>query len=112
MLPITAIINSDLSSEKASVVSVYEDSARDVATLFVHEPEATCSAYWRSWPAVQEKAIADKTVIVFDILPSVGNLFIALRSLAKVGSHRRRATVWTGAVLRLPMCNCRKTKNQ
>lgn len=54
----------------------------------VYAPNATCDNVWLSWPAMQEGAIAAGTVLVYDVIPSVGNLFITFNSMMKVGcSH-------------------------
>ncbi|CAM9205438.1 unnamed protein product [Ectocarpus sp. 12 AP-2014] len=51
---------------------------------FVRTTDDDCDAVWASWPAVQETAITEGSVLVFDIFPSVGNLFVALHSIVKV----------------------------
>ena len=50
----------------------------------VYAPNATCDDFWLAWPAVQERAIARGTVVVFDLNDSVGNLFRALALLMQV----------------------------
>lgn len=53
--------------------------------VFVHEPRyAECSNYWTTWPELQEKAVAAGTVIVLDVTPNIGNLFIVLRQTVRV----------------------------
>ena len=53
-------------------------------TGLVHAPDATCDDFWLSWPAMQERAIAQGTVVVFNVFASVGNLFLALDLLMQV----------------------------
>lgn len=36
------------------------------------------------WPAVHEKAISDGTFLIFDVFPSIGNLFLAVQDLLQV----------------------------
>lgn len=54
---------------------------------FVYAPNATCDDLWLSWPAMQEKAIAAGTVLVYDVITSVGNLFISFGALIKVTTY-------------------------
>lgn len=58
----------------------------------VYAPNATCDDFWRSWPAVNEKAIADGTVLVFDVFNSVGNLFVTFDAMIKVDSRGSAST--------------------
>ena len=51
---------------------------------FMYAPHATCNVFWLSWPAMQERAIARGTVVVFDMHDSVGNLFRTLNLLIQV----------------------------
>ena len=51
---------------------------------FMYAPHATCNDFWLSWPAMQERAIARGTVVVFDMHDSVGNLFRTLNLLIQV----------------------------
>ena len=53
-------------------------------TNLVYAPHATCNDIWLSWPAMQERAIARGTFLVFDVITSVGNLFIIFDTLMKV----------------------------
>ncbi|CAM9863238.1 unnamed protein product [Scytosiphon promiscuus] len=55
----------------APSISSLEDSAF-MAT------EGTCDALWASWPQVNERAIADGTVMIWRIKTSVGNMMRAL----------------------------------
>ena len=50
----------------------------------VYAINATCDGFWLAWPAVQERAIARGTVVVFDLNDSVGNLFRTLALLMQV----------------------------
>lgn len=50
----------------------------------VYAPNATCGDLWLSWPAMQERAIESGTVLVFDVMTSVGNLFVAFKTMIKV----------------------------
>lgn len=50
----------------------------------VYAPNAICDDLWLTWPAVQERAIADGTVLVFDVITSVGNLFLAFNTMIQV----------------------------
>ncbi|CAN0238848.1 unnamed protein product, partial [Ectocarpus sp. 13 AM-2016] len=43
-----------------------------------------CDEYWTSWPAVQERAIADGTVMVWHMGTSVGNLMRTLMYILPV----------------------------
>ena len=54
----------------------------------VYAPNATCDDFWLAWPAVQERAIARGTVVVFDLNDSVGNLFRSLALLMQVRSRK------------------------
>ncbi|CAN0223206.1 unnamed protein product, partial [Scytosiphon promiscuus] len=40
--------------------------------------EGSCDALWTSWPQVQERAIADGTVMVWSMKKSVGNVMRTL----------------------------------
>ncbi|CAM9133912.1 unnamed protein product [Scytosiphon promiscuus] len=59
------------------------------ATPFVPPPrdnaflpmEGACDPLWTSWPQMQERAIADGTVMVWDMKTSVGNLMRTLTSI-------------------------------
>ena len=51
---------------------------------FVNAPNATCDNIWLSWPAMQERAITRGTFVVFDVIASVGNLFLTFGTLMKV----------------------------
>lgn len=53
-------------------------------TDLVYARNAICDDFWMSWPAVQNRAIAHGTVVVFDVFASVGNLFLTLNVLMKV----------------------------
>lgn len=56
-------------------------SLRDNA--FLHT-EGACDVLWTSWPGVQERAIADGTVMVWDMKTSVGNLMRTLTFILPV----------------------------
>lgn len=64
--------------------------------LFVYAPERTCSAFWTPWPAQQEKSVSDGTVIVYDVAPTVGNLFRYLADIARVSA---RSLIIAGVVV-------------
>lgn len=51
---------------------------------FVYAPNDICQEFWLLWPAVNEKAISDGTFLIFDVFPSIGNLFLALKDLLQV----------------------------
>lgn len=51
---------------------------------FMYAPDATCDDVWLSWPAMQERAIARGTVLVFNLHDSVGNLFRTLNLVMQV----------------------------
>lgn len=57
-------------------------------TSLVHAPHASCDDVWLSWPAMQERAIASGTFVVFDVITSVGNLFLIFDTLMKVWAPR------------------------
>lgn len=59
----------------------------------MHGPEADgeCRAYWKTWPAAQDKAVADGTVVVIDLFASVGNVFLAIYAVIKVGPYALRS---------------------
>ncbi|CAB1118918.1 unnamed protein product [Ectocarpus sp. CCAP 1310/34] len=42
-----------------------------------------CDSTWSSWPSVQEAAVARGTVVVFNVFPSVGNMFVILHNIIK-----------------------------
>ncbi|CAM9329392.1 unnamed protein product, partial [Laminaria digitata] len=46
-------------------------------------PNASCNDLWLSWPAMQERAISAGTVLVWDVMTSVGNLFLAFDTMMK-----------------------------
>lgn len=50
----------------------------------VYAPNAKCNSLWLSWPAMQERAIAAGTVLVFNVSTSVGNLFLIFGIMIKV----------------------------
>lgn len=60
------------------------DWTDDRSNSFVYAPNTTCDDVWLSWPAVQERAFTDGTVLVFDVFNSVGNLFLAFDIMIKV----------------------------
>ncbi|CAM9261505.1 unnamed protein product [Ectocarpus sp. 13 AM-2016] len=60
-----------------------EEDGEGRADFFVRTTDDDCDAIWTSWPAVQETAIARGTVLVFDVFPSIGNLFITLHRIIK-----------------------------
>ncbi|CAM9203762.1 unnamed protein product [Ectocarpus sp. 13 AM-2016] len=70
-------------TEFGSSVDIAEEETVQRTDRFVPTTEDDCDTVWTSWPEVQEAAIARGTVLVFDIFPSVGNLFITLRSVIK-----------------------------
>lgn len=50
----------------------------------VYAPNTTCDDFWLSWPPIQERAMADGTVLIFDVFNSVGNLFVTFDLMIKV----------------------------
>lgn len=51
---------------------------------FVRSTEGACDPLWTSWPRVQERAIADGTVMVWNMHTSVGNLMRTLMFILPV----------------------------
>ncbi|CAN0352336.1 unnamed protein product [Ectocarpus sp. 6 AP-2014] len=66
-----------------SVKVTLEEETEERTDRFVHTAGDDCDPMWTSWPAVQEAAIANGTVLVFDIYASVGNLFLTFHSIIK-----------------------------
>lgn len=50
----------------------------------VYAPTEECSTFWSLWPAVHDNAMSDGTFLIFDIFPSVGNLFMTFGDMLKV----------------------------
>lgn len=55
-------------------------------TTFVRSSTGECDALWGSWPEVQERAIADGTVMIWNMTTSVGNLMRTLMYILPVSS--------------------------
>lgn len=70
-------------SRAGSEESAYTNSDNQRHDL-VYAPNATCNDFWLAWPAMQDRAIARGTVVVFDLNDSVGNLFRTLALLMQV----------------------------
>lgn len=69
----------------AKAAEVYIGAAPARADDLVRTPSASeCGVAWRTWPVVQQKAIAHGTVMVFDLVSRVGNAFLDLRSVIEV----------------------------
>ncbi|CAM9969505.1 unnamed protein product [Scytosiphon promiscuus] len=52
---------------------------------FVHtRNDEECDGVWASWPVVQEAALAKTQILMLDLFPAVGNMFIVLGNLIKV----------------------------
>ena len=79
-------------SDENGGVELVQDAHRTSDDL-VYAPDTECDEFWLSWPGVQERAIADGTVLVFDVFSSVGNLFIALEHAMKVRSLKNTCQV-------------------
>eukprot|EP00904_Undaria_pinnatifida_P001892 jgi/Undpi1/11703/HiC_scaffold_36.g13998.m1 len=79
----TRRLASGADSDENGGVELVQDAHRTSDDL-VYAPDTECDEFWLSWPGVQERAIADGTVLVFDVFSSVGNLFIALEHAMKV----------------------------
>eukprot|EP00752_Nemacystus_decipiens_P012206 g10821.t1 len=43
-----------------------------------------CDERWTSWPAVQASALATGNILLFQIFPSIGNLFLTLETMMQV----------------------------
>lgn len=53
--------------------------------LFVRTTDShPCDERWTSWPAIQESAVVGGNVLLFEIFPSVGNLFLTLAEMVQV----------------------------
>ncbi|CAN0008770.1 unnamed protein product [Ectocarpus fasciculatus] len=60
-------------------------AAQGAANHLVHAPaDSECDELWRTWPAMQDSAIANGTVVVFDLVARVGNAFMDLRHIIQV----------------------------
>lgn len=70
----------------------------DASHLFVNAPESICDDLWASWPSIQESGLANKNVIVYKPLASVGNDFLRLQTLISV-SVRVRGVLCTSYIL-------------
>lgn len=66
-----------------------EEDAGQTTDAFIRVTGEECNHIWTSWPAIQEASLARGTILVFDVFPSVGNLFIILHLVVKV---RMRST--------------------
>ncbi|CAM9750176.1 unnamed protein product [Ectocarpus sp. 13 AM-2016] len=60
-------------------------AVQGAANQLVNAPaDSECDELWRTWPAMQESAIANGTVVVFDLVSRVGNAFMDLRNVIQV----------------------------
>lgn len=86
--------NANVASTRNIIGNATPTNPRERGNSLVYVPNATCDDVWMSWPAVQERAIADGTVLVFDTSQAVGNLFLAFERMMKVCScdSRERTT--------------------
>lgn len=48
-----------------------------------------CDEAWRAWPSMQDSAISEGNVMVFQLFASVGNLFIMLSNAIQVRERKR-----------------------
>ncbi len=55
-------------------------------SAFLRSSTGECDALWGSWPEVQERAIADGTVMIWNMTTSVGNLMRTLMYILPVSS--------------------------
>lgn len=83
---------SDVSFEEVSTLTGSGAAgAQGAANQLVHvPPDSECDELWRTWPAMQESAIANGTVVVFDLVSRVGNAFMDLRNIIQVWSEQER----------------------
>lgn len=66
-------------------------AVQGAANQLVHAPaDSECDELWRTWPAMQESAIANGTVVVFDLVSRVGNAFMDLRNIIQVWVEQER----------------------
>ncbi|CAM9634372.1 unnamed protein product, partial [Hapterophycus canaliculatus] len=73
--------------------AAYDDVQRR-ADLFVNTMDDRCDSMWTSWPAVQKAAIARGTFLVFNLFPSIGNLFNTLHDIVKIARLLEVAVVF------------------
>lgn len=50
----------------------------------MNAPDSVCDELWASWPDLQEKGLSTQNVLVYKIVPAVGNLFLDLASAIAV----------------------------
>lgn len=48
------------------------------------DEDQACDERWTSWPAMHESALAGDNVLVYQIFPAVGNLFLTLTEMVQV----------------------------
>lgn len=53
-------------------------------TRFVRTVDDQCDLSWASWPAMNEAALANGTLLMFDLFPSVGNVLMVLGYVVQV----------------------------
>lgn len=81
MVPGRYSYSSDVSSRHLQQAPV---NRYDTTGHLVNAPDSTCDEMWTSWPDIQEKGLVGKNVLVINIFPSVGNLFIVLEAAISV----------------------------
>lgn len=64
---------------------------------FVRTQGRACDERWKSWPAIQASGLATGNVMVYRIMPSIGNLFITMANIMKVNHV---TSIWCGYGLR------------
>lgn len=79
---------------------------------FLDASNSSCNEVWREWPSIQTQAIFHDTFFVFELFPSVGNLFLTffdilpVRSLLLVSRRRGDLTdeLWGSTLPPLQLC--------